>query len=422
LAPTSVPTIAPTAAPTTQPSRTPTSAPTWTPTSIPSPTSGGDSGNDKIEICHIPPGNPGNAHTITVSMSAWAAHEAHGDYQGACRVTTPAPTATPSGTPTPLGQGITLTSMCSEVPSQSLAWRVTNAGAVPQNLTWDVYGTAQRGSVTVAATTDAFFVTTTVANSPNTVRLFASDGRQIAAKAAGFAQCQTPITPTPTSAPTQAPEQPTVAPTSPPSSSPTSAPISPTAVPPQDPTPVPTLNPTAPPDAEPTEAPAPEPTEAPPAEPTSPPAPPEETIAPPPPVNTPRPIETMPPEPTAAPTIAPTTPPRFIITGGIKDSLNGRPLSLSLMRKLQRLKAGSITVVARTRTGEVYRAPLSSPFEYALDVPPGRYSVRLETSVASVRVASRPNRYELSVNGDREGIHFTVRLTDTKLSSQGTGR
>jgi hypothetical protein len=30
-------------------------------------------------ICHIPPGNPGNAHPITIGISAVRAHEAHGD-------------------------------------------------------------------------------------------------------------------------------------------------------------------------------------------------------------------------------------------------------------------------------------------------------------------------------------------------------
>jgi hypothetical protein len=39
----------------------------------------------KITICHIPPGNPANAHTITISINAWPAHQAHGDYQGECR-------------------------------------------------------------------------------------------------------------------------------------------------------------------------------------------------------------------------------------------------------------------------------------------------------------------------------------------------
>lgn len=35
---------------------------------------------EKVEICHIPPGNPGNAHFITVGASAVPAHVAnHGD-------------------------------------------------------------------------------------------------------------------------------------------------------------------------------------------------------------------------------------------------------------------------------------------------------------------------------------------------------
>ena len=40
----------------------------------------------KVEICHIPPGNPDNAHTITINSSALNAHLAHGDYEGACEV------------------------------------------------------------------------------------------------------------------------------------------------------------------------------------------------------------------------------------------------------------------------------------------------------------------------------------------------
>lgn len=45
-------------------------------------TSGGEPG--KVDICHIPPGNPANAHTIHVSSSAVPAHLAHGDLLGAC--------------------------------------------------------------------------------------------------------------------------------------------------------------------------------------------------------------------------------------------------------------------------------------------------------------------------------------------------
>ncbi len=37
-----------------------------------------------VTICHIPPGNPANAHTITVSVNALPAHLAHGDFVGSC--------------------------------------------------------------------------------------------------------------------------------------------------------------------------------------------------------------------------------------------------------------------------------------------------------------------------------------------------
>jgi len=38
--------------------------------------------NDNVTICHVPPGNPGNTHTITVAPSAIPAHLRHGD--GVC--------------------------------------------------------------------------------------------------------------------------------------------------------------------------------------------------------------------------------------------------------------------------------------------------------------------------------------------------
>jgi hypothetical protein len=44
----------------------------------------------EIAICHYPPGNRNNPQAITIPESAWAAHEAHGDVQGACPVI-PAP-------------------------------------------------------------------------------------------------------------------------------------------------------------------------------------------------------------------------------------------------------------------------------------------------------------------------------------------
>ena len=49
-------------------------------------------GVEKVTICHIPPGNPENAHLITVGAPAVAAHVAHGDPEPP----SPCPTQTPS--------------------------------------------------------------------------------------------------------------------------------------------------------------------------------------------------------------------------------------------------------------------------------------------------------------------------------------
>ncbi|RAJ16202.1 hypothetical protein [Olleya aquimaris] len=39
----------------------------------------GNNNNNKITICHIPPGNPANMHQITISVNALQAHLDHGD-------------------------------------------------------------------------------------------------------------------------------------------------------------------------------------------------------------------------------------------------------------------------------------------------------------------------------------------------------
>ena len=45
---------------------------------------GAMAGEAKVDVCHIPPGNPDNAHTITISENAVSAHLDHGDFLGAC--------------------------------------------------------------------------------------------------------------------------------------------------------------------------------------------------------------------------------------------------------------------------------------------------------------------------------------------------
>jgi hypothetical protein len=46
--------------------------------------SGSGYAKGKVDVCHIPPGNSGNAHMINISESAVAAHLAHGDALGPC--------------------------------------------------------------------------------------------------------------------------------------------------------------------------------------------------------------------------------------------------------------------------------------------------------------------------------------------------
>ena len=54
--------------------------------------------NQKITICHIPPGNPSNPQTIQIDVSAWQSHvdEHTGDYQGECNVVPPATNTPPT--------------------------------------------------------------------------------------------------------------------------------------------------------------------------------------------------------------------------------------------------------------------------------------------------------------------------------------
>ena len=63
----------------------------------------GDKSKEKITICHVPPGNPANKHTIHIAFSAWKAHQAHtndigpdfADYLGSCNSKSTTPTKEP---------------------------------------------------------------------------------------------------------------------------------------------------------------------------------------------------------------------------------------------------------------------------------------------------------------------------------------
>ena len=56
-------------------------------------------GNYKVEICHVPFGNPENQHSISISMNAVPAHLAHGDYLAPCTGEIPDDPPPPDGEP-----------------------------------------------------------------------------------------------------------------------------------------------------------------------------------------------------------------------------------------------------------------------------------------------------------------------------------
>lgn len=56
----------------------------------------------KTTICHVPPGNPANAHTICIGNAAVEHHlKNHDDYLGACKVENPCPPPPPEMPPPP---------------------------------------------------------------------------------------------------------------------------------------------------------------------------------------------------------------------------------------------------------------------------------------------------------------------------------
>lgn len=87
-----------------------------------------------------------------------------------------------------------LTSMCSDDPALTRAWRVRNPNAFDVDFTWKLYGTSIDGAGVAPASADYFFETPTQPG-PNTLIIFVA-GIQQAVKASGGQQC-VPPTPVP---------------------------------------------------------------------------------------------------------------------------------------------------------------------------------------------------------------------------------
>ncbi|MHC4696103.1 MAG: thrombospondin type 3 repeat-containing protein, partial [Planctomycetota bacterium] len=104
------------------------------------------SDEDGVELCHIPPGEPENRHTITVGSPAVDAHLAHGDYLGPCLEAV---------------EDLVLTSMCSDDPDVRRQWQIRNPNNLDIGVSWEVLAEDQSGTV-VAPPGDSFFFTDTV--------------------------------------------------------------------------------------------------------------------------------------------------------------------------------------------------------------------------------------------------------------------
>jgi hypothetical protein len=90
-------------------------------------------GDGPVTICHYPPGNQGNAQTITVGAAAVPAHLAHGDTVGPCGGT-PTPTVTPTITITPTAT-VTATATITATPPVTVTVTVTPTGTVVPTFT-----------------------------------------------------------------------------------------------------------------------------------------------------------------------------------------------------------------------------------------------------------------------------------------------
>jgi YD repeat-containing protein len=99
------------------------------------------------------------------------------------------PTVATPFTATPALQPLQLTALCSPDPDTYRFWRVHNPNAVDIQFTWEIDGVGQSGGRIAVASGDMTFQTFTIANHPNTVRLFV-DGVQQAMEPSTQERCQ----------------------------------------------------------------------------------------------------------------------------------------------------------------------------------------------------------------------------------------
>ncbi len=416
--PTPTPTVAPTVAATVTASPSPTASPTP---------------EDREAICHRPEGNSENAKSMWLPKQAADAHikEHKYDTRGECPqsptatptstpsatpaitataiatatftatttptstasptatvtfTATPLPTATPTGTP-----ALSLSKECSLNPESYLNWSAKNYSAYDLTVNWDVYGTSQKGSITLSAGGGTAYFTTQTVSGTNTVRLSAAGTVYLVQSSTlPHSRCPTPTaTATNTAIPTA-----TATPT--PTATPTATPMVIVGYPTATPTPTPTA----------TATPTPTPTATPTATATS------IVIAGPGATPTMTPTVT----PTATPTRTATPIPQCEFSGAVKGR-NGRELTRLEINKIERLLgAGSLYIEAKADDGYQATTQVSLEDGYLLTVPVGAYQIKLKADDNSIKVNSSPKRYNLECRGkkDQRNINFATQIRGSK--------
>jgi hypothetical protein len=120
-----------------------------------------------ITICHYPPGNSGNPQTIEIPLSAWPAHQAHGDVLGPCPVVNTPPCNPPTiqvTNPTQNGQTV-------EQATFTISANMSNITS-NQGISYVVNGR----STSFSFVNGAFSSTVNLANGWNTVIITATNG------------------------------------------------------------------------------------------------------------------------------------------------------------------------------------------------------------------------------------------------------
>lgn len=402
---THTPVVSVTLTPTTSPTSSPTNAPTQVATQAPTVTSTPLPTNTSTPLKTATPqstSTPAATATSTSTPTFTTTFTA-----------TPTSTSTPTRTSTPTPTMLPaprLDALCSTDPSRLLRWQVTNQAALQMSVQWELYGSIQTGTLDLPASGSLTFTTNTLANNPNTMRIFVG-GRQVDARAANFTVC----------------DQPTVAPTATHTATPTSTPAGDNGnegddndgkleichLPPGNPANAQTLRiaPSAwaahqahgdslgscPSD----------------------PATPAPTTAP----VLPTPVVTATPTPTPSSTSTPLpTPVTFIIRGQLKDQRGATvKAESSLGRRFARSLPNDPSVVIRGDNGQQVRLNLSTQFEYGAELPAGTYRLTVESS--DYRVASVPRVFRFTLAPGRqstlEGLHFALRPDQTRLTKDG---